>query len=92
MIGRRRQTDGIQLAAEHGRELAGTVLGQVSDLRHDHSSTEYRSALMVAFFSAGMVCNGSHADNQAEVKAFAIAFTDELRSVTHDSALHFEDQ
>ena len=91
MVRRRRQADAIQAAVDHGRELAGTVIGRVSDLTHDHSSVEYRTAVMVAFSSAGIVCGSSHPD-QAEAEAFMIAFTVSLRAATKDPALHLEDE
>lgn len=75
-------------AAEHGRRLANTVVSANGGLNAAHSTVEYRGALMVAFFTAGMVCQSDHAEKEQST-SFAVAFADQLRAVTRDEALEF---
>jgi len=49
---------------------------------------EYREALIVAFFTAGMVCQSDHASKD-EATSCAVAFADQLRAVIKDEALKF---
>jgi len=75
-------------AAEHGCRLANTVLSTTAGLNAAHSTVEYREALIVAFFTAGMVCQSDHASKD-EATSFAVAFADQLRAVIKDEALKF---
>lgn len=72
------------------RELAGTVLGRVGDLRQPHDSIESRAALITAFTTVGMSCGPIHPD-RAEGTVFLVAIADDLRDVIQDPALRLND-